>query len=218
VHFPQFAQIGFIAFAVTGVYGFVTAARDGETRRACSALCALRPAYAARNRMAPDFELPALAGGKTRLSSLRGKTVILNFWTKTCRPCLEEMPSLANLAKALREHPNVVLLTISTDETLEDARQTMQAVLGGDPPFAVLLDPGGEVVGGKYGTKLYPETWFIDGRGVIRARFDGGRDWASALSIDLAESLNGPIPCEVVFAQGQATGDAAAACSDLDHD
>jgi peroxiredoxin len=218
VHFPQFAQIGFVALAVTGVYGFVTAARDGETRRSCSALCALRPAYAARNRLAPDFELPALGGTKVRLSDLRGKTVILNFWTKTCRPCLEEMPSLANLARALRDHPNVVLLTISTDETLEDARQTMQSVLGGDPPFAVLLDPESEVVGGKYGTKLYPETWFIDGKGVIRARFDGGRDWATALSVDLAESLNGPIPCEVMFSGGQALPETAGSCGDLDHD
>ena len=32
-----------------------------------------------------------------KVPTLRGKTVIMNFWTKTCRPCLEEMPSLADL-------------------------------------------------------------------------------------------------------------------------
>ena len=95
MHFSQVAQLGVIIFAAMGVYGFVAAARDGEVRRDCSALCALKPAYAARNRTAPDFELPALSGGKRRLSSYRGKSVILNFWTKNCRPCLEEMPSLA---------------------------------------------------------------------------------------------------------------------------
>ncbi|MFZ5890803.1 MAG: TlpA family protein disulfide reductase [Myxococcota bacterium] len=215
MQFSQFAQIGVIVFAAVGVYGFVASARDGEARRACSAMCALRPSYAARNRIAPDFELPALSGGKLKLSSFRGKTVILNFWTKNCRPCLEEMPSLANLAKALREHPNVVLLTVSTDDTLDDARDTLKSVLGGDVPFPVMIDPDSKVVGGLYGTKLYPETWFIDPNGVIRARFDGARDWASALSVDMAESLTAPLPCPVEFAKGEAREDSLGVCADL---
>jgi peroxiredoxin len=216
VHFSQVAQLGVIIFAAMGVYGFVAAARDGEVRRDCSALCALKPAYAARNRTAPDFELPALSGGKRRLSSYRGKSVILNFWTKNCRPCLEEMPSLADLGKALREHPNVVLLTVSTDESLDDARDTLKSVLGGDAPFEVMIDPDSKVVGGLYGTKLYPETWFIDPSGVIRARFDGARDWASALSVDLAESLVSPSPfeCNVEFAKGELREDSLGVCAD----
>ncbi|HEY8945522.1 MAG TPA: TlpA disulfide reductase family protein [Polyangiaceae bacterium] len=218
MQFPQIAQIGFIALASLGVFGFVSAARDGETRRACASLCALRPNYAAQNRTAPEFELPALDGGKVRLSDYRGKVVILNFWTKTCAPCLEEMPSIANLAKALRAHPKVVLLTISTDETFEDVRATMKSVLGTDAPFPILLDPDAEVVTAKFGTKLYPETWFIDPQGIIRARFDGQRDWASALTIDLANALHGPIPCEVSFLRGRPEGPAAGQCADLDHD
>lgn len=216
MQFSQFAQIGVVIFAAVGVYGFVAAARDGEERRDCSALCALKPAYAARNRTAPDFELPSLSGGKRRLSDYRGKTVILNFWTKNCRPCLEEMPSLANLARSLREHPKVVLLTVSTDDSLEDARDTLKSVLGGDAPFEVMLDSDSKVVGGLYGTKLYPETWFIDPKGVIRARFDGARDWASALSVDLAESLATPSPfsCNVQFEKGQLKEDPLAVCED----
>jgi hypothetical protein len=128
------------------------------------------------------------------------------------------MPSLANLGKALREHPNVVLLTVSTDESLEDARDTLKSVLGGDPPFVVMVDPDAKVVREKYGTKLYPETWFIDQEGVIRARFDGARDWASALSVDLSESFGGPIPCGVEFASGTIREDALGVCADLAHD
>lgn len=215
MYFARLAQIGCVAFAAAGVYGFVATARDGETRRACSALCSLKPDYAARNRLAPDFELPALGGGKIRLSSLRGKTVIVNFWSKTCRPCLEEMPAIAQLAKSLREHPGIVLLTISTDETLEDTRDTMRSVLGTDPPFPVLLDPEAEIVTDTYGTKLYPETWFIDPRGIIRARFDGTRDWATPLPIDLAKSLASPIPCELGFRSGEPEGEAGSVCGGL---
>lgn len=214
--FAKLIELAFIGCAALGVYGFVTAAKDGETRRSCTSLCALRPEYAARNRLAPDFELPSMRGGKVKLSSYRGKVVILNFWTKTCRPCLEEMPSVRDLAKALKAHPGVELVTVTTDESAADARDTLKSVLGGgEPPFEVLIDAENSVVREKYGTKLFPETWFIDQEGVIRARFDGGRSWASPLTIDLAESLNNPVQCAVTFEGGKPRGPMASLCGEL---
>jgi thiol-disulfide isomerase/thioredoxin len=214
--FAKAVELVFIGCAALGVYGFVTAAKDGETRRSCTSLCGMRPEYAARNRLAPDFELPSINGGKVRLSSYRGKAVILNFWTKTCRPCLEEMPSIADLAKALKAHPGVALVTVTTDENAADARDTLKSVLGGgDPPFEVLIDSESSVVRDKYGTKLFPETWFIDQQGVIRARFDGGRGWANPLTIDLAESLNNPVQCQVTFESGKPRGPMANLCGEI---
>lgn len=214
--FPQIAQGLVIVLAAAGLYGFVLTARDGETRRACTALCALKPDYAGRNRIAPDFELPDTDGKKVKLSSLRGKTVILHFWTKTCRPCLEELPELASLAKALKPHPDVLLVTITTDADAADAQATLTSVLGDKNPFMVLIDPDGDnVVVGKYGTKLFPETWFIDQQGVIRARFDGPRDWQAALTLDLAKALRAPIPCEVTYSSGRATGPLAGLCGEV---
>ncbi|HET9958158.1 MAG TPA: TlpA disulfide reductase family protein, partial [Polyangiaceae bacterium] len=166
-------------------------------------------------RLAPDFELPQVGGGKVRLSSFRGKTVILNFWSKSCPPCLEEMPSIAGLAKVLRERKDIVLLTVTTDDSAEDARDTLRSVLGADAPFVTLIDPDAKVVTDLYGTKLYPETWFIDPKGVIRARFDGARDWASALVVELAESLQRPYTCDVEFRGMKPAGDSAFVCSDL---
>jgi peroxiredoxin len=214
--FAKAVELLFIGCAAMGVYGFVTAAKDGETRRSCTSLCALRPDYAARNRLAPDFELPSMRGGKVRLSSYRGKVVLLNFWTKTCRPCLEEMPSIADLAKALKAHPDVALLTVTTDESAADARDTLKSVLGGgEPPFEVLIDSEASVVRDKYGTKLFPETWFIDRDGVIRARFDGGRSWANPLTVDLAESLSNPVQCSVSFQAGKPHGPMASLCGEF---
>jgi thiol-disulfide isomerase/thioredoxin len=202
--------------AVLGTWGFVATAKDGERRRGCTALCALRPDYAARNRLAPDFELPDLDGKKVKFSSFRGRTVILNFWTKTCRPCLEEMPSLASLAKAMRPHKDLAFVTITTDENAADARDTLKSVLGGnEAPFIVLVDPEGDVVRGKFGTKLFPETWFIDPKGVIRVRFDGPREWDGPMPLDLAKSLSAPIPCEVSYSSGEARGPSAGLCNDI---
>ena len=214
--FAQVAQAVVVLLAGVGVYSFTLTAKDSEVRRSCSALCAMKPDYAARNRVAPDFQLPNMNGGTVSLSSLRGKTVILNFWTKTCRPCLEEMPSLADLGKKLATEPNVLLVTITTDESAADARATLESVgVGKDPPFMVLIDPDGKIVQDRYGTKLFPETWFIDPNGVIRARFDGPREWDGPLPIDLARSLSGPLACEITYATGEPSGPLAGLCRDL---
>ena len=49
--------------------------------------------------LAPDFELPALDGKKLKLSDLRGKAVLLNFWATYCGPCKIEMPWFVELQK-----------------------------------------------------------------------------------------------------------------------
>ncbi|HEX3597090.1 MAG TPA: TlpA disulfide reductase family protein, partial [Polyangiaceae bacterium] len=138
--FSQLIQAAFIVVAAVAVYSFVTAARDGERRRLCAPLCHLRPNYAAKDRSAPDFERPSTgpAGERPlRLSQYKGKVVVLNFWTKNCRPCLEEMPSLAELTASLAKDPDVAVVTVSTDDSLDDVRATLKSVLGGAPPFVV---------------------------------------------------------------------------------
>lgn len=212
---PQIAQVLFIIAASFFVYGFVSMAKDGESRRACASVCALHPNYAGSNRRAPDFELPNLAGEKVRLSDYRGKVVILNFWSKTCPPCLEEMPSLAELGHQLAKRNDIALVTITTDESAADAKNTLQSILGTEAPFEVLVDADTEVVADKFGTKLYPETWFIDPRGVVRARVDGARDWSSALSLEFAETLKSPTTCSIEFKSGKASGPAAHLCSEM---
>lgn len=211
----QFAQLVFALIAAIAVYAFVTTAKDGERRRVCTPLCALAPRYAARNRLSPDFELTSTDGRRVKLSDFRGKVVILNFWTKNCNPCLQEMPQLADLAKILREHKGIVLVTVSTDDSAGDVKNTLKSVVGADVPFLTLVDPDADVVNGRFGTKLYPETWFIDPNGVIRARVDGARKWATALTVDYAESLKSPIACTVEFSQGAPVGPMAGICEDI---
>jgi len=207
-------QIAFILVAALAVYGFVRAAQNDQRYSSCTAMCSMAPSYAARDRVAPDFELPDLSGKMVSLSSFRGKTVFLNFWTKTCRPCLEEMPSLAELGKLLQKRSDMVLVTISTDEGADDVRDTLKVILNGETPFTVLFDPESKVVLDRFGTKLFPETWIIDPKGVIRARFDGARDWSDATVLDVAEMVARPSGCPVEFLRGAPRGNFAALCSD----
>jgi peroxiredoxin len=210
-----FAQLGFVVVAALLVYGFVAVTKDGEMRRVCSAPCYLHPDYLAADRRAPDFTLKDLRGVPVTLESLRGKVVVLNFWTKTCGPCLEEMPDLAELAVILRDRPDVVVVTVSTDAGPDDVKPTLQTVLKGDPPFMVLFDPESDIVLGKYGTHLFPETWIIDKRGVIRARFDGAREWNNPLAVNFIDSLRDGDYCPVKIEGKSLSGNAGRICQEM---
>jgi peroxiredoxin len=189
-------QVAFVGVAAVSVFAFVTVAKEAEHRRACSAECLTHPDYAGADRLAPDFTLKDMHGKDVKLSDYRGKVVVLNFWTKNCGPCLKEMPSLAELAMMLADRKDVSVLAVSTDEGPNDVRDTLKSVLRSDPPFNVVFDPDGDnVVYGKFGTRLFPETWLIDKRGVIRARFDGGRDWANPAVVELVDQLRDGTYC-----------------------
>lgn len=214
VKWTTIAQLAFILVAAVTVYGFVHAAQNDQRTTGCEAICALRPAYAGQNRLAPDFELPDMNGKPVRLSSFRGKTVFLNFWTKTCAPCLQEMPALAELGRIAQSRKDIVVLTVSTDEGPDDVRDALKVALNGDPPFPVLFDPESKVVMDQYGTQLYPETWIIDPNGIIRARFDGARDWSSSLAIEVGEMVSRWGSCPVDIYKSKPRAGSVDVCTD----
>ena len=205
----------FVLLAAVLVYSFVTVAREGESRRECSALCLMHPNYAGADRIAPDFRLKDMNGREVTLSSYRGKVVLLNFWVSSCGPCKEEMPDLGELAHILKPQNDVALVTVSVDDGPDDVRDLLKTLLREDPPFPVLFDPGGaEAVKAKFGTELFPETWLIDKRGVIRARFDGARPWKDPVAVELIDELRGNDYCPVEIKGGNTTGKAAHFCQD----
>jgi peroxiredoxin len=209
------AQLGFVVLAALFVYGFVSVTKEAEVRRECSAPCYLHPDYMAADRKAPNFSLKDMKGGTVSLDSLRGKVVVLNFWSKTCGPCLQEMPSLAELAQILRDRSDVEVLAVSIDEGPEDVGPTLKTVLRGPAPFNVLFDPDAKVVTGEYGTHLFPETWLIDKKGVIRARFDGAREWNSPLVVNFIDELRGVDYCPVKIDGKSLVGKAGRVCEEM---
>ncbi|MBX3219795.1 MAG: TlpA family protein disulfide reductase [Labilithrix sp.] len=209
------AHLAFVIVAAIGVYSFVSVAKEGELRRRCTPTCILRPNYAGYEKKVPSFTLKDTRGHDVSLDGYRGKVVVLNFWTKTCGPCMEEMPEIADLARILRPMSDVAVVTVSTDETAEEATSTLKAVLKEEPPFPVLMDPDLKVVRDRFGTSLYPETWIIDKDGVIRARFDGAREWSSATVVELVNQLRGGGYCPAQARDGKFVGDSVRLCDGL---
>jgi len=150
--------------------------REGETAK---------HNYFGDDKLAPDFTLKDKNGKPWRLKEQRGKTVVMNFWTMTCKPCLEEMPSLEQLALVAKERGDLEVVAISTDKGWHE----VQGLFKPDSKLKVLFDPDKSVVRGKFGTRLYPETWVIDPDGVIRVRIDGGRDWSAPIAVEMIEAI-----------------------------
>jgi cytochrome c biogenesis protein CcmG/thiol:disulfide interchange protein DsbE len=144
------------------------------------------PAGARVGQPAPDFALADLEGNPLRLSDLRGRPVIVNFWASWCGPCVEEFPLLQTAAARHRAHGLAVVGIVYRDNS--EAARDFMARLGATWPAA--MDPG-EQVADSFGIYGPPETFFIDRTGVVRGR-QIGQLTASDLDRQLALALANP--------------------------
>ena len=117
---------------------------------------------------APAWALPGLAGDDAMLRSeaLAGEPYLLNVWASWCAPCLQEHPHLI----ALAERKVVRIVGINYKDRPEDARAWLAR--HGNPFTQVVADRDGRTAidFGVYGV---PETFLVDGKGVIRFKHIG---------------------------------------------
>lgn len=116
---------------------------------------------------APDVRLEMLDGSTTSMSELRGKPVVLNFWSSTCAPCLKEMPDLEKVAKDHATRLGVVGVNVT--DTAAAGRE-MAARTGVTYPNA--RDPQAEIFAAFGGTAL-PRTVLVDPSGKVVAVHNG---------------------------------------------
>jgi cytochrome c biogenesis protein CcmG, thiol:disulfide interchange protein DsbE len=124
---------------------------------------------------APQFELPPLEGltrqgvpvpGFATADLAQGHVTLVNIWASWCAPCREEHPHLMTLSQIEGMH----LVGINYKDTPENARRFLGAL--GLPYSAVGVDRSGRtfVDWGAYGV---PETFLVDGQGIIRYKYIG---------------------------------------------
>jgi cytochrome c-type biogenesis protein len=123
-------------------------------------------------KAAPDIEFPTLDGGSLRLSDLRGRVVLLNFWATWCIPCRSEIPTLSAMQKEM-EVSGLTVIGVSYDDSADmvaefqkDIRQDYKVVLGG------------KEVESKLPATPLPTTYIIDREGRIRQTIIGEKDRA----------------------------------------
>jgi peroxiredoxin len=109
---------------------------------------------------APDFSRPDLDGAHFALSTARGRVAVVKFIAKHCVPCRRTLPAMERLH---REHPDIVIVGISEDDTEDDARALVSVHR---LTFPVVRDSG-NVLAGRYRVTELPVTFVIDRTGTI---------------------------------------------------
>ena len=135
--------------------------------------------------IATDFELATLGGNSVKLSDYRGKVVFLNIWATWCPPCREEMPSMEALYQRLKGR-RFEMLAVSIDGKGEEVVGPFVAKHG--LTFPVLLDPDNKTYK-LYGLTGIPETFFIDGNGVITFKIVGAQNWMKKEWLDYFDRI-----------------------------
>ena len=138
---------------------------------------------------APDFTLPGNDGKKTRLQSLRGKVVVINFWATWCGPCVAELPSLKQMSDQLRG-PRFTLLTVDVQEEPGRVQAFLQRY---GMSLSVLYDEEGDVQQ-LYGVRGLPTTIVVDAAGNLVGRALGARQWNSPDALTYFRGLIGNKP------------------------
>jgi peroxiredoxin len=115
------------------------------------------------NGAAPDVEFVSLKGERLKLRDLQGHPVLVSFWASDCRPCLEEFQDLAALHQDYAARGfKLIAVAMSYDLPSHVVELARIAEL----PYAIALDPLGEIAAAFGDVRLVPNSFLIgpDGR------------------------------------------------------
>ncbi|MBA4119880.1 MAG: hypothetical protein C0513_04160 [Isosphaera sp.] len=115
---------------------------------------------------APDWTLTDTDGKSVKLSELRGKVVVMDFWATWCVPCKVAMPELERIHNEMGDK-GVVVLGMNAWERGDPAKFKKQA--GAHYRSTVKADEVAE----RYGVAAIPTFFVIDPEGKVVMRMDG---------------------------------------------
>ena len=109
------------------------------------------------------------------MDSLRGKVVLVNFWTFGCYNCRNTLPTVKRWHEKYRDRGLVVLSVHTPELEFERSHEAVEtAVREHDIAYPVAID-GGYQTWRAYGNRYWPAFYFVDRKGVIRhVRFGEG--------------------------------------------
>ncbi|MBI3585763.1 MAG: TlpA family protein disulfide reductase [Ignavibacteriales bacterium] len=140
------------------------------------------------NKPAINFALKGLDGKTVKLSGLKGKVVVIDFWATWCGPCISSFPYLQKVYDKYKGNPNVVILTLNTweyEKGTTRASLVKKFIADKKYTFPVLFDEG---YADKYGVQGIPTKFIIDKNGKIQFKslgFEGEEMMEKTLNLQI---------------------------------
>jgi cytochrome c biogenesis protein CcmG/thiol:disulfide interchange protein DsbE len=139
-------------------------------------LAAAPAVMAADTKPAADFTLPGVDGKTVKLSSFKGKVVILDFWATWCPPCRQEIPDFISLQKQYGSK-GLQIVGVALDQEGKDVVKPFVKEQGINYPIG--LDPESSVPPSYGGVRGIPTTFVIDKKGNIVKKYVGAKPRAT---------------------------------------
>ena len=130
--------------------------------------------------LAPDIQLPNPEGNVLKLSSLRGKVVLLDFWASWCGPCRQENPVTVAAYQKYKDR-GFTVFSVSLDRNKKSWVKAIQADQLGWEGHVSDLQFWNSAAAAQYGIEAIPATFLIDPNGKVIARDMRGPDLEKAL-------------------------------------
>jgi peroxiredoxin len=122
-------------------------------------------AVAEPGKPAPDFQYTMADGTTVRLSDLRGKKVLINFWATWCEPCRSEMPDLEHAAASNRA--DLVVIGVNKGEQADLFPEFLRQI---PVSFALVADPNGGIARAYGVVSGIPQSFFLNRDGTLASR------------------------------------------------
>jgi cytochrome c biogenesis protein CcmG, thiol:disulfide interchange protein DsbE len=147
--------VGIAAITTIAVIGIVAVTRPGGGESQDSI---------AKGSPAPNISGATIDSSVANLASLRGHPVVVNFWASWCGPCKDEMPLLAEKAKAHAD-TGLEILGVLSDDTIDNGR-AFERQYGATWPS--VFDSDGSIKA-MYRVIGRPQSYFVDRNGILRS-------------------------------------------------
>ena len=133
----------------------------------------------------PSLELTTIDGKQFSLESQKGKVVILNVWASWCGPCLQEVPAIMRLQKALKGS-DVELIAVSVDNANVDLKKFIDR--RGFSDLFTVQDKKLSIPN-KMSVSVIPSNFVLDGEGNLVAYIEGYLNWDDPKVIPFLKEL-----------------------------